>query len=78
MIDMNKRIEIDTKDLDRFCIGKILYDAFDYGNENNLFHKGSKEKELTIKESDIVGLIKLVNNDSIFKNRTKVKVIKED
>lgn len=69
-------INVDMKEVDRVCIGAMLYDALNYENADNIYGlSGSGISSLTLSKTDIVKLIKLVNKNNMFRDITQVEVI---
>lgn len=79
------KLSVDTREFDRLAIGARLYDALNAENENNLFRLTSRLYDsdnvnvpiLGIQESDVINLIKLVNEKGNMRFPTKYVIIKE-
>lgn len=65
MADLKISVIADTKGIDRICIGGRLYDALEWNGETvnpyRIIGFDKETREITIKESDLLKLIQLVN-----------------
>lgn len=72
-------ITVNTKEIDRLCIGGMIYDALDYENVDNIYGINERDRRedttMTLSKEDIIRLIKLVNKNSMFRDITKVEIV---
>lgn len=67
------KIGVDTKAIDRICIGGMLYDALSYGNLSNIFT--NDEEGIIISEKELLKLIDMVNRNSMLSMKSgKIKI----
>jgi hypothetical protein len=71
-------LTVNTKEVDRLCIGGMIYDALDYGNADNVYGVSERDESgnttVTLSKDDIIKLIKLVNKNNMFKDIIKVEI----
>ena len=75
-----KHIKDELKENDRDVIGRMLYDALSFNNQNNIYKKVPKQDNTNtitvgISEQSIIDMVELVNRSNIYMTVTDIKII---